>query len=506
MNSQASDDNGPDFTQGVRVQDFGARELLRGHIGDDAVVLARVGDEYFAVGASCTHYGGPLDAGIVVGHTVMCPLHHARFSLQSGEAVGAPAFDPLPRWNVVRDGDRLVVRDRAADAPAKTLKAPADVRRVVIVGGGAAGFACAEMLRRRGYAGELTILSADADAPYDRPNISKGYLAGEAPEEWIPLRPGDYYAGANIDLQLDTEVTAIDTRAKTVTTRAGTQYPYDRLVLATGAEPVRLPIPGAEQAHVRTLRSLADSRAIIAVAEKARSAVVLGSGFIGLEVAAALRDRKIDVQVVSLDKAPLEHVLGHEVGSFVRQIHEGHGVKFHMEDSIESIGASQVKLRSGTELPADLVIIGVGVRPRTALAEQAGIATDHGVLVDAQLRTSAPDVYAAGDIASWPGTDGARLRVEHWVVAERQGQVVAENILGAGETYGDAPFFWSMHYDTAIRYVGHGGGHDRIEIDGTLASGHFLARYKKGGATLAVAAIGRDIDVLQCGCQMERAA
>lgn len=503
MASSAADDTGPDLTQGLRLADFGDKPMLRGHVGDDAVLLARVGNEVLAVDAACTHYGGPLADGIIVGDTVRCPWHHACFSLRSGEALGAPAFDPLSRWRVERDGERIIVRERATPISPAASPAAAQPADVVLIGGGAAGFACAEMLRRRGYRGRLTMLSDDADAPCDRPNLSKDYLAGNAPEEWIPLRPQDFYADNGIDLQLRTAVTRIDAQARTVTTADGRVFPFDRLLLATGAEPVRLPIPGADAPHVRTLRSLADSRAIVERAKTAKSAVILGSGFIGLEATAALRSRGLAVHVVSLDERPLERVLGRELGDFIRTLHESHGVAFHMGTSIASIGERAVSLSDGSELAADLVIIGVGVRPRIALAEAAGIAVDHGIMVDEHLQTSVPGIFAAGDVARWRDADsGATSRIEHWVVAERHGQVVAENMLGAHKRFGDAPFFWSAHYDTTIRYVGHAPSWDSIEIDGDIASRDCLVSYWKDGKRVAVAAIGRDAQALRCAEDM----
>src|SRR5574340_678632 len=265
MSATDAPDAGPDLTRGVTLADFGARRLLRGHVGDQAVLVARVGAEVLATGASCTHYGGPLDQGAIEGETVRCPLHHACFSLRTGEALGAPAFDPIACWKVERAGDRFVVREQVAPA-ATPLQAAATAQpeRIVIVGAGAAGFAAAEMLRRRGWQGQLTLLGAEADTPCDRPNLSKDYLAGNAPEEWIPLRGDAFYPGNRIDLRLATTVSRIDPAARTVVTADGQAHAWDRLLLATGAEPVRLPIPGADQPHVFTLRSLADSRAIIA--------------------------------------------------------------------------------------------------------------------------------------------------------------------------------------------------------------------------------------------------
>lgn len=501
MTSDAVDD--PDLALGVTLADFGSKPMLRGHVGKKAVLLARVRDEVLAVGARCTHYNGPLEKGLLVGDTVRCPWHHACFSLRSGEALGAPAFDPLPCWKVEREGERIVVRERVASAPQPAALAGDQLQDIVIIGGGAAGFACAEMLRRRGYQGRLTMLSADADAPCDRPNLSKDYLAGKAPDEWMPLKPESFYKDNDIDLQLQVTADAIDVLASTVTTADGRALPFDRLLIATGAEPVRLPIPGADRPHVFTLRSFADSRAIVERAKTARSAVVLGSGFIGLETAAALRARGLGVHVVSRDARPLESVLGPDLGDFIRALHESHGATFHMGASLASIGASSVTLDNGADLAADLVIIGAGVRPRIALAEAAGLAVDHGILVDERLKTGVSGIYAAGDVARWrDGRSGQTSRIEHWVVAERQGQIAAENMLGARKPFQDVPFFWSAHYDVAIRYVGHAERWDTAEIDGDITARDFLVSYRKGGKTLAVAAIGRDREALVQACAL----
>ena len=503
MADQASP-SGPDLTQGIAFSDL-TDGRLAGHIGDDEVLLVRSGSELFAIGAHCTHYHGPLAEGIVAGESVRCPWHHACFDLRTGEAVRAPALSPVECWKVERRDGRIFVREKLPQPKPRQAPAADAPRRIVIVGGGAAGFAAAEMLRRRGFDGGIAMLSSDSAAPVDRPNLSKDYLAGGAPEDWLPLRPDGFYADNKIELHLSAEVTGISVKAREVLTSDGKTYAYDRLLLATGAEPVRLPIPGADQPHVRTLRSLADSRGIIEIAKLARRAVVIGASFIGLEAAAALRTRGVEVHVVAPEARPMERVLGPQMGDFVRALHEEHGVNFHLQDTVTGIAGKRATLKSGGMLEADLVVVGVGVRPRLALAERIGLAMDRGVTVDAFLQTSTPGIYAAGDIARWPDPhSGQNIRVEHWVVAERQGQTAAANMLGLKERYDAVPFFWSQHYDVPINYVGHAEQWDEIAIDGDIKAKDCVLRYKKAGRTLAVASIFRDVESLQAELAMEQ--
>jgi apoptosis-inducing factor 3 len=495
----------PDFKQGLPFRDLPDRTPVAGRVEDDDVIVVRQGEALFAVGAHCTHYHGPLAKGLIVGDTVRCPWHHACFSLRSGEALRAPALDPIACWRVERVGDTVFVREKLAEPQKRHPRAAPS--SVVIVGGGAAGLAAADMLRREGYEGPLTMISADDSPPTDRPNLSKDFLAGTAQEDWIPLRSPEFYADQRIDLVLDSRVTALDVQARRVSLENGTTHDFAALLIATGADPVRLNIPGASESQVRYLRTFGDSKAIIASLASAKRVLVVGASFIGLEVAASLRARDVDVHVVAPDSQPLERVMGPEVGLFIRKLHEGHGVTFHLGATVERVAGRTITLSDGSALEADLIVAGVGVRPAIAWAEQAGLAVDRGIVVNEYLETSSQGVFAAGDIARWPDPHtGDRIRVEHWVVAERQGQAAARNMLGLRQRFDTVPFFWSQHYDVTINYVGHAEKWDAADVDGSLDAQDCTVTYRRGGRALAVATIGRDKASLEAEATMESTA
>ena len=347
------------------------------------------------------------------------------------------------------------------------------------------------------------MISAEDGPPIDRPNLSKDYLAGEAQDEWMPLRPPEYYTEQRIDLLLGARVSSIDVNAREVRLENGQRHKFGALLIATGADPVRLPIPGADSPHVHYLRSFADCRAIIEKTQSAKHVVVVGASFIGLEVSASLRARGIAVDVVAPDRVPLERVMGPEVGRFVQDLHEAQGVVFHLGQTVTGVDGRTVTLSGGTTLDADFVVMGVGVRPATALAETAGLELDRGIVVNEYLETSVPGIFAAGDVARWPGgPSGERIRVEHWVVAERQGQVAARNMLGYRERFAAVPFFWSQHYDVTIRYVGHAEQWETVAIDGSLDARDARVRFLHGGKTLAVATVSRDRENLQAELEL----
>jgi NADPH-dependent 2,4-dienoyl-CoA reductase/sulfur reductase-like enzyme/nitrite reductase/ring-hydroxylating ferredoxin subunit len=496
----------PDFRQGISVAALRDGDLLLGHVDDDDVMLARAGHEIFAVGAHCTHYHGPLADGIVVDDTVRCPWHHACFSLRTGEAVRAPALEPIACWRVEQEGDIVYIREKLSPSRPRPVPGASQApSSIVIVGGGAAGLAAADMLRREMYDGPITMISADDSPPSDRPNLSKDFLAGTAQEDWIPLRPSEFYTDNRIELLLGSPVSSIDVGRRDVQLENGSRRPFGALLIATGADPVHLPIPGGDGPRVHYLRSFNDSKAIVKRALEAKRVVVVGASFIGLEVAASLRNRGIAVDVVAPDRVPLERVMGAELGRFIQTVHETHGVGFHLGQTVTRIDGRVATLSGGSTIDADFVVMGVGVRPATAFAAKAGLAVDNGILVNEYLETSATGIFAAGDVARWPDRrSGERIRIEHWVVAERQGQTAARNMLGRRERFEAVPFFWSQHYDISINYVGHADQWDSVQIDGSFQAHDCTVTYVRANRPLAVATIYRDRQSLEAELAMER--
>jgi NADPH-dependent 2,4-dienoyl-CoA reductase/sulfur reductase-like enzyme/nitrite reductase/ring-hydroxylating ferredoxin subunit len=495
---------GPNLGEGVPSTQLTNGGMLLGHFAGEQVLLARHDTELFAIAAACSHYGASLAKGLLVGDTVRCPMHHACFSLRNGKALTPPALEAVATFLVEEQSGRILVRAKLEHPASPPLAIRQKSAQFVILGGGAAGHAAAETLRAEGFDGELTLVSAEQELPSDRPNLSKDYLAGKASEDWLPLRPREFFDSHGIQLRLGQRALNIDAAKRLITLEDGTELRYSKLLLATGAAPVKLTTPGAQLPHVFYLRSAADSRAIITALPNAKRAVIVGASFIALEVAAALRARGLEVHVVAPDAVPLGRVLGPQLGQLVRDVHEEHGVNFHLGRTLRCIERTRVKLDDGRSVEADLIVAGVGVRPNLALAERAGLALDRGVLVDQFLQTSSPDIYAAGDIARWPERDsGARIRIEHWVVAERQGQVAARNMLGQREPCDLIPFFWSRHYDVSIRYVGHAEAWDEIVIAGDVAQRNCRVGFRRAGRELAVATVNRDLDSLRAELAME---
>ncbi|MGH7658370.1 MAG: FAD-dependent oxidoreductase, partial [Gemmatimonadales bacterium] len=504
MSEENQASSGPDLSAGIPSADLQTGVPIEGHVGTDPVLVVRQGGKVFALDGRCTHYGAPLAGGLVAGETIRCPWHHACFSLRTGGVLDSPAFNSLGLWNVVTEGDRIRINGRVSPSAGARRSMPGP-SSVVIAGAGAAGTITAETLRREGYDGPIRAIDPDRDAPYDRPNLSKDYLAGIAPEEWLPLQPAALEEGPGVE-RLYSRIQSISPGDHTVVLEDGATLEYGALLLATGATPRTLSIPGSNLPHVHVLRSLADCRQIIEQARSASRAVVVGSGFLGMESAASLRTRGLEVTVIGRDEVPLSRILGPDLGGMLLDLHRAHDVEFRLRRSAGAITPDSVTLDDGQVVEADLVLVAIGVDPNITLAGEAGLAADKGITVDRMFRTSEPDIWAVGDAARYPDPATGRLiRIEHWAVAQQQGRVAARNILGMEEPYTRVPFFWTAHWDRTVNYVGHASAWDRHEAEGDPRAGDGVVRLYEGEDLRAVASVGRDRESLLAELELHAA-
>ena len=489
----------------IDVADYKDGEMRKVQINSSSVLVVKHGARFFVTGCECTHYQGPLEKGLLRGNEVMCPWHHAVFDLPAGQRTEPPALNDLEHYRSVLKGSELTI----SLAPLNTIEpqgksSPSDKRQFVIVGGGAAGNAAAEELRRNGFKGKIVMLSESGDAPVDRPVLSKDYLAGKAEPGWVPLRKDlAWYRDRDIEIRLNTTVTGIDTESHMVFLQEGEPLQYSKLLLATGSVPFRLPVPGAGLSNVYTLRMKNDADRIMAAGQADKRCVIIGASFIGLEAASSLGSRGVRVTVVGIEKIPFDRILGEEVGMFFKRLHESNGISFRLETSIQSLvekdgQAVGVELKGGEILPADFVLMGVGVKPATAFLEKSGFKLnerDKAVLVDETLKTEKPDIYAAGDIALV-----GNYRIEHWRVAEQHGILAARNMLGKKQsTRGHVPFFWTRQWGHTISYVGYAGPWEKILWRGDPHAGKFQALYMTGGRLTA--STGCEFEKEQCAVE-----
>jgi 3-phenylpropionate/trans-cinnamate dioxygenase ferredoxin reductase subunit len=363
-------------------------------------------------------------------------------------------------------------------------------RTFVIAGASLAGAKAAETLRTEGFDERVVLIGAEDERPYERPPLSKDYVRGEVDRETVYVHPEGYYAAHDIELRLGRTAVSLNTGARELALDDGERLRYDRLLLTTGAEPRRLSIPGGELDGVLYLRSVADCDALRERLGRGGAVVVIGAGWIGAEVAASARQRGLEVTVIDPLTVPLERVLGTEVGAVYRDIHLDHGVQMLMGTGVEAfeggMAVERVRTTDGRELECDFVVVGVGVQPRTALAAQAGLAVDNGILVDEHLQTEAPGVFAAGDVANaYHPFYGERIRVEHWANALHQGPVAARAMLGEPDVYDRLPYFFSDQYDVGMEYAGFARTWDRVVFRGDPATREFIAFWLTGDRVVA---------------------
>jgi apoptosis-inducing factor 3 len=501
---QDQNENRLDLTQWTAVESVPDGGIVAGVVGEDRVFVWRNGNRLKAYGAECPHLGAPLNEGVVVGATLRCPWHHACFNLATGEATAAPAFDALREYPVTLEDNRFSVGRASAQAPRQAAQRDASLGTLAIVGGGAAGFAAADALRKLDWRGGISIFSEEAEQPYDRTLLTKDYLDGAFGDDRLPIARHSL-TDLGVDFEGETSVQQIEPGRKRLRLANGDERPYTKLLLAMGAAPRRLDVPGGDLPHVMVLRSLRDCRRILANATSGARVAVVGGSFIAMEAAASLFSRGLSVEVIAPEEHPLEKVFGRELSDLILKAHVEKGVRLHLGAKIARIEGKQICLQGGERVEADIVVVGIGVEPRLQLAEAAGLALNRGLLVDSRLKTSDPDIFAAGDIARWPDPHtGENIRVEHWVVAERQGQVAAANMLGGDESFTMVPFFWTKHFDLSIRYVGHAETWDETLVEGDLAHRDGLVRFRRAGRDLAVATVERDGDSLRAELAMER--
>lgn len=363
-----------------------------------------------------------------------------------------------------------------------------NARKIVMAGAGLTAAKAVDELLDEDFDGEIVILGSEDERPYERPPLSKDFLRGEADPPFV--HEADFYDRDGVDLRTGATVASIDREGKSVTLADGETVGYDSLLLCTGAEPRRLDLPGADLDGIVTLRTMDDSKALGAAFKEGPRVVVVGAGWIGSEVAASARQMGCEVTMIAPESVPLERVLGAELGGFYKDVHTGEGVTFLGETAITGFGGGDrvqsVLTDKHGDIPADLVVVGVGVTPRTGLAEGAGLAVDNGILVDAALRTDDPSIFAAGDVANaWNPFYERRIRVEHWANARRQGAAAARSMLGREVSFDEIPYFFSDQYDVGMEYVGYATDWDRIVYRGDVAKREFIAFWIKDGRIAA---------------------
>jgi NADPH-dependent 2,4-dienoyl-CoA reductase/sulfur reductase-like enzyme/nitrite reductase/ring-hydroxylating ferredoxin subunit len=482
------------------TRDLDDGEMTTVLVGGKKVLLAKVGGEFYATAARCPHWGGPLPEGTLRGRRLLCPLHKATYDVRSGDLLEPPSLDGIAVFRVRVDGEDVYV-DRSEEPlrgrtmPMYGCDPEADARLVAIIGGGGAAAAAVEALRQECFVGRILIISPEGRWPYDRPNLSKDFLAGELEAKWLPLRTPEFYEENGVE-RLVASVTELDVRTRTIALDDGSTMTPDAVLVASGARPRRLPVPGAKLPGVFTLRSWDDAEALASAAAEARRAVVVGASFIGMEAAASLVHRGVDVTVVGPESTPFAQILGEDVGGVVRARHEQNGTRFAMGRGVTRVSGDEaaraVELDDGTSLEADLVVVGIGVRPATGFIRGIDLDPDGGLPVNEALSV-APGVWAAGDVARYrePHT-GRDVRIEHWRLAEQHGRAAAADIAGHGVPFTGVPFFWTQHFDLELGYAGSGQGWQEVIVTGDPAAAEFTAFYADGERVLAACGTQRD--------------
>ncbi|MBD3224808.1 MAG: Rieske 2Fe-2S domain-containing protein [Caldithrix sp.] len=484
----------------AKIDDLQDGEMTTVYLDDTDILLIKQDGRFYAMGGYCPHHGAPLEMGVLSKHHLTCPWHQACFDLRNGDLIDPPALDALPSYKTIIEDDNVLVElpDKVEESriPQMTKEDPKNHRQFVIIGGGAAGHAAAQTLRQDGFTGKIRLISRDTQLPYDRTALSKEYLQGKLKPDRLPLRQQSFYDEYKIDLSLNTAVKSLAIQEKKCSLEDGTAVSFDKLLIATGSRPKMLPVPGIKLNNVFTLRHADDAQSIRDAAEKCNHVVMIGAGFIGMEVADSLRKMDKPVTVVAPEAVPFAPLLGDEIGQLFKTAHEDNGVRFMLNSSIQKIdggdAVQKVVLQSGKQIEADMVIVGIGVEPVTDFIQDIELEKDKSIRVDSRLAVS-EHVFAAGDAVTFPyAPNEQNIRVEHWRVAQQQGKVAAKNMLGNTESFDKIPFFWTDQAGLPLRYTGFAPDWDEIYYDGEVYSKNFIAYYLKNEQVVAAAACNRD--------------
>jgi apoptosis-inducing factor 3 len=481
----------------AKVNDIGEGQMKAFTIADHKILLTRINGKLHAFGETCPHYGAPLEEGILNGTRIVCPWHHASYDATTGDVLEPPSLDALPVYQLKISGDDVIValpdEIPGSRIPTMTRRDEADARVFVIIGAGAAGNAAAQTLREDGFKGRIIMVTKENRFPYDRPQLTKEYLEGQSDDAALPLRSEDFYKDHDIEIMIRSKVKNVSIADNVITFENGETLKYDSVLLASGGIPRTLDVPGMDLPGVFTLRSWDDSSAIIKACEGASTVAVVGTSFIGMEAAHSLSQRKLSVTVIGVGSVPFEKALGSEIGTLFQQLHEANGVRFKLNTNVAGFEGSEkveaVVLENGERVPADLVVIGVGVRPATDFIDGIELLDDGSVPVDEFFRAG-EHVYAAGDIATFPyWYTGERLRIEHWRTAEQQGHIAGHNMAGKRIPYRSVLFFWTNQVGLYFRYVGHAKEWDDIIVivNRDVSTTAFTAYFIKDNRVLAVA-------------------
>ena len=482
----------------AKVNDLKDGEMKAVSVGEGKeILLTKVDGSYNALGANCTHYSGPLAEGVLCNGVIMCPLHHACFDAKTGNLLDPPARDSLPKYETKIVGDDVIVlvpdELESSRVPEMVKVDLSDKRNYVILGGGASGNAAAQSLRESGYTGKITMITQEDRVPYDRPNLSKDYLSGEALPEWMPLRGEVFYKENGIEILFNTNVSEVNIPSKKIITD-NKEISYDKMLIASGGTPRKLGIPGSDLKNIFYLRSFEDSDKIIEACTNASKVAVIGASFTGMEVAHSLHERKLNVTAVAPERVPFENVFGKEIGNLIKNIHEENGVVFKLNSQAAKFEGNEkvnsVVLSSGEKIECDFVVVGIGVKPATDFIKGINLEKDGSIKVDEYLQVN-ENVFVAGDIATFP-YNNANVRIEHWRLAEQMGRIAGFNMAGKKIKFNKQPYFWTVQSGVNFRYVGHSKNWDETVTWGNINSKNFLTFFIKNNKAEAAMGCNRD--------------